>query len=101
MKGGSHTTGIIYDIKEPIADKPLNPVGEWNHSKIWVNGGKIEHWLNGQLVSAADTTTDEWKERIAKSKFKSKVGFAPGKGRIMLTDHQDETWFRNIQITPQ
>lgn len=101
LKGGSHTTGSIYDIKEPNAEKVLKPIGEWNHSKIWVNGGKIEHWLNGQLVSAADTTSDEWKERIAKSKFKSKAGFAPGKGRIMLTDHQDETWFRNILITPQ
>jgi hypothetical protein len=101
LKGGSHTTGSIYDIKEPAADKPLKPIGEWNTSKIIVKDGKIEHWLNGKKVSDADTKSEDWKERIAKSKFKSKVGFAPGKGRIMLTDHQDETWFRNIQITPQ
>ena len=100
MKGGSHTTASIYDIKEPAADKPVKPIGEWNVSKIVVKNGKLEHWLNGKLVCDADTATPEWTDRIAKSKFKNKPGFAPGKGRIMLTDHQDETWFRNIKVTP-
>ncbi len=98
LKGGSHTTASIYDIKEPVAGKLLKPVGEWNSSRVVVKDGKIEHWLNGALASEADTTTDDWKQRIAASKFKSKVGFAPGKGHIMLTDHGDEAWFRNIRI---
>ena len=98
LKGGSHTTASIYDIKEPVAGKLLKPVGEWNSSRVVVKDGKIEHWLNGALASEADTTTDEWKQCIAASKFKSKVGFAPGKGHIMLTDHGDKAWFRNIRI---
>ena len=99
LKGGSHTTASIYDIKEPIPGKLVKPAGEWNSSKIIVQDGKIQHWLNGALASEADTTTPEWKEIIAKSKFKNKEGFAPGKGKIMLTEHGDETWFRNIRIT--
>lgn len=99
LKGGSHTTGSIYDIKAPEADKPLNPPGQWNSSRVVVQDGKIEHWLNGKLVCAADTTTDAWKTMIAGSKFKSKEGFAPGKGRIMLTDHHDKVWMRGIKIT--
>jgi hypothetical protein len=99
LRGGSHTTASIYDIKEPVADKALQPAGEWNTSRIVVRGGKIQHWLNGALACEADTTSPEWKERIAASKFKNKEGFAPGKGRIMLTDHQDETWFRNLRLT--
>jgi hypothetical protein len=99
LRGGSHSTASIYDIKEPVADKALKPVGEWNHSKIIVKAGKIEHWLNGKLACEADTATSEWKERIAKSKFKNKEGFAPGKGRIMLTEHGDETWFKNLTLT--
>lgn len=98
IRGGAHTTASIYDIKEVAEDKPFKPVPEWNASKVVVRNGKIEHWLNGKLVCAADTNSDDWKERIAKSKFKNKPGFAPGKGRIMLTDHKDETWYRNIRI---
>lgn len=98
IRGGSHTTASIYDIKEVAADKPFKPVSEWNASKVVAKDGKIEHWLNGKLVAQADTTSEEWKALIAKSKFKNKPGFAPGKGRIMLTDHKDETWYRNIRI---
>lgn len=97
-EGGKRTTASIYDIKAPAADKPAKPAGEWNTSKVVVKAGKIEHWLNGKLVTTADTTSPEWKERIALSKFKAKEGFAPGQGKIMLTDHQDETWYRNIRV---
>ena len=97
-RGDSHSTACIYDIKAAAKDKPLKPIGEWNTSKIVVNNGKIQHWLNGALVSEADTTSDDWKQRIAASKFKSKENFAPGHGKIMLTEHGDETWFRNIRI---
>jgi hypothetical protein len=98
IKGGSHATAAFYDIKAPIEDKGLKPIGEWNSSKVVVQDGKLEHWLNGKLVAEADALSDDWKQRIAASKFKNKEGFAPGKGRIMLTDHNDETWFRNIRI---
>lgn len=98
LRGGSHTTACIYDIKEAAADKPVKPAGEWNISKVVVKDGKIEHWLNGKMVVGADTTSQEWKDAIAKSKFKNKEGFAPGKGHIMLTDHTDETWYKSIRI---
>lgn len=98
LRGGSHITASIYDIKAPVAEKDLKPVGEWNSSRVVAKDGKIQHWLNGKMVCEADTTTQEWKDMIAKSKFKSKVGFAPGKGRIMLTDHGDKVWFRNIRV---
>jgi hypothetical protein len=99
LKGGSHTTASIYDIKEPAKDKAAKPAGEWNQSKIVVQNGKIEHWLNGKLAVAADTKSPEWPPLIAGSKFKNKEGFAPGKGRLMLTEHGDETWYRNIRLT--
>lgn len=98
LKGGSHTTASIYDIKEPAKDKPLKSAGEWNTSRVVVKDGKIQHFLNGALVCEADTATDEWKERIAASKFKKKEGFAPGKGHIMITDHGDEVWIKNVRI---
>lgn len=98
LKGGSHNTGSIYDIFDAAKDKKLLPVGEWNQSRVVVKNGQIEHWLNGQLVCAADTTRDEWKAQIARSKFKDKAGFAPGHGKIMLTAHNDPAWFRVLRI---
>ena len=98
LKGGSHNTGSIYDIFDSSKDKKLSPIGEWNRSRVVVKDGKIEHWLNGTLASSADTKTPEWKEHIAKSKFKSKEGFAPGNGKIMLTAHGDPAWFKNLKI---
>jgi hypothetical protein len=99
LRGGSHTTASIYDIKEPVPGKLVKPAGEWNTSKVVVQDGKIQHWLNGALATEADTTVPGWKAMIAKSKFKNKVDFAPGQGRIMLTEHGDETWFRHLRIT--
>ncbi|MGB8170289.1 MAG: DUF1080 domain-containing protein [Chthoniobacteraceae bacterium] len=101
LRGGSHNTASIYDLKDSAKDKAVKPAGEWNTSKIVVKGGKIEHWLNGKLAAEADTTSSDWQERIAASKFKNKEGFAPGHGRLMLTEHGDETWFRNLRLTVQ
>lgn len=97
-KGDNHNTASIYDIKGAAKDKAVKPAGEWNTSKIIVNNGKIEHWLNGKLAVSAEVASPEWAEGIAKSKFKAVEGFAPGKGKIMLTEHGDETWFRNIRL---
>ena len=42
---------------------------------------------------------DAWKAAHAKSKFKDLASFAQNpKGRLMLQDHGDEVWFRNLTI---
>jgi hypothetical protein len=96
--GAKRLTASFYDIQAPAVQTPLNPPGEWNASRVVARDGKLQHWLNGVLVGEADTSSADWQAKIAESKFKSKEGFAPGKGRIMLTDHKDKTWFRNIRI---
>lgn len=97
--GSKRLTASFYDIQAPTAKTNVKPSGEWNHSRIVAKDGKLQHWLNGELVGEGDTRSDEWKANLAGSKFKSKEGFAPGKGRIMLTDHSDKTTYRNIRIT--
>lgn len=98
IKGGSRNTGSIYDLVDSAKDKVLKPIGEWNSSRILVQNGVIEHYLNGKVVSTVDTKSDEWKARLAKSKFKNHKDFAPGHGKIMLTEHGDPAWFRNLRI---
>lgn len=96
--GSNHATASIYDIKAAAADKPLKPAGEWNQSRIIIKEGKIQHFLNGVVVVEADSASDEWKRLLSTSKFRNKAGFAPGKGKIMLTDHADPVWYKNIRI---
>ena len=96
--GTKRITASFYDIQAPTAKTNVRPSGEWNQSRVVVKNGKIQHWLNGELVNEADTTSEDWKQKIAASKFKAKEGFAPGKGKIMLTDHSDRTSYRNIRI---
>ena len=99
--GPQRQTASLYDILPPAADKTLKPVGGWNTSKVVVKGNTFEHWLNGTKVLAVDLTSGTFKTARAKSKFKAVAGFAENaKGRIMLQDHNDEAWFRNITLKP-
>lgn len=96
--GAKRRTASFYDIQPPSAETKVKPSGEWNRSRVVAKDGKLQHWLNGELVGEADTRSEAWRVNIAQSKFKTKEGFAPGRGRIMLTDHSDRTWFRNIRV---
>ena len=46
----SHRAGALYDLVAPNASKRLQPVGEWNTSRIVLVGNHGEHWLNGKRV---------------------------------------------------
>ena len=69
------------------------------HGRVLVRGNHIEHWLNGVKVAEIDYGSDAWKEAFAASKFKTNPKFAAEpKGHIVLQDHGDEVWFRNMKI---
>ncbi|HUF64285.1 MAG TPA: DUF1080 domain-containing protein [Verrucomicrobiales bacterium] len=93
------SAGSMYALFPPSEAKKLLPAGEWNVSKIVVRGTALEHWLNGELIVKADTESEAWKEAIAASKFRAVKGFGENRrGRIMLQDHGDEVWFRQLRI---
>lgn len=94
----THRAGDLYDL---IAASSLvaRPALAWNHSRIVVRGTKIEHWLNGHLIVAEDTATAEWDELVADSKYAILESFArPVAGHIVLQDHGDRAWYKNIRI---
>lgn len=93
-----HRAGDLYDL---IAARPVtvNPVGEWNRSRLVVNQGRIQHWLNGFKVVETNMNDADWDAMIAASKFQDWPAFGKNTGgHVVLQDHDDPVWFRNIKI---
>jgi hypothetical protein len=91
-------TGANYAMDPAPAAAP-NPVGEWNHTRIVVNKGHVEHWLNGKKIVEYQLGTEEWKRKKAEGKWKDAPGYGQArKGYIALQDHGSEAWFKNIKI---
>jgi acyl-CoA thioesterase-1 len=92
-------TASFYEVLAPAADKPLKPAGEWNLSRVVVRGERVEHWLNGRNVLEYTFGSEAVKAGVADSKFKKYPDFGSKcPGHIMLTDHQDEAWYRRISL---
>jgi hypothetical protein len=62
-------------------------IGEYNQSRIVVQGRRVEHWLNGVKVVEFDAGT-----LTPALQFEA--------GPISLQNHSSQTWFRNIKIRP-
>ena len=96
---GNRTQGGLYDLIAPDPAKHDKPVGEWNQARIVAKNGHVEHWLNGKKVVAYDRFSDEFKKKIAESKFAKIQGFAQvAQSPILLQDHGDEVAYRMIKI---
>jgi len=92
-------TASFYEVLAPAADKPLKPAGEWNLSRVVVRGERVEHWLNGRNVLEYTFGSEAVRAGVANSKFKKFPDFGSKiVGHIMLTDHQDEVWYRRISL---
>jgi hypothetical protein len=99
IKAGTHRAAALYDLIAANDKKTLNPVGEWNTSRIVFRGKHGEHWLNGEKVLEFDLGTPSMDSLLAKSKYHVYPGFADKRaGHIILQDHNDEAWYRNIKI---
>jgi hypothetical protein len=98
--GPHRQTAAFYDVM-PAADRPIKPAGEWNDSRIIVKGNHVEHWLNGKKVLAYELGSPETLAAVQKSKFKDVARFGKRQnGHILLQDHGDSIWFRNVKLLP-
>ncbi|MFN0216534.1 MAG: family 16 glycoside hydrolase [Saprospiraceae bacterium] len=99
-----HRAGDLYDLVE-CKYVTVKPAGEWNHVFIRFKNGKAEHWLNHRKVVElkmfeGGKPTKKWLDLIAGSKFPQEsadFGLSQ-KGKIVLQDHDDPVWFKNIKI---
>lgn len=91
-------SGSLYDLL-PSSDVTLKPHGEFNTSRIRIEGDHVTHWLNGREVLSYTFGSDKLKLAYENSKFADIAGFIDKrKGHIVLQDHITEAWFRNIRI---
>ncbi len=97
-KSALTAAGALYAMYAP-AKPAAKPVGEWNTTRLKVQGARVQHWLNGELVVDAQIGSAEWEQRKAASKFAKfpEYGRAAA-GVILLQDHGDPVWFRSIRI---
>jgi hypothetical protein len=96
--GPKRQTSAFYDVLA-ASNRPLKPAGEFNASRIVVRGKTVEHWLNGTKVLQYQLETPELQSAIDQSKFKGIERFGKlQKGHILLQDHGDRVWYRNVKI---
>jgi len=97
----SHRAAALYDLIAPNQRKHLRPVGEWNRSRIVFRKNHGEHWLNGEKVVEFELGTAHMDSLLAASKYKTIPGFGQKRrGHIVLQDHGDEVYFRDIKVRP-
>ena len=103
---GNRTLGSVYDLmpsaKRVFGRVPTAPsaVDAWHHVRIVATADKkVQHWLNGFKVLEYVRGDDQFKARIATSKFKGVEGFGLAEqGRFLLQDHGDTVDFRSIKV---
>jgi hypothetical protein len=93
-----HRAGDLYDLIS-CNKETVKPAGEWNHAEVIYNNNNLQLILNGETVVSTVVGDENWNKLVAGSKFKTMKGFGTfRKGRIVLQDHGDKVWYRDIKI---
>jgi hypothetical protein len=98
-KKENHLAGLLYDLSGTAALSKPKPVGEWNQVRIIQNKGHLTFYFNGIITLDTQYGSDEWKNMVGNSKFKTWPNFMTSpKGKIAFQDHGHEVAFRNVKI---
>lgn len=97
-----HQSAGLYDILDqssPILHRKYSPLDQFAVGRVIVQNHRLRHWMNGNLIIDEMDCSPKFDEAIANSKFKNEAGFGRNTiGKLMLTDHGSEVWYRNVFI---
>jgi hypothetical protein len=94
----SHRAGALYDLVVPPPGL-ARPVGQYNRARVVVRGGRTRLFLNGRQTADFDFASDSGRARVQASKFGVMPRFAANaSGHLVLQDHGDRVWFRNVRV---
>ncbi len=97
LKPSQFTAGL-YEMVAP-QNVHLKPLDQFNSGRIVLNGNHGEHWLNGVKVLEYEFGTAKFDSLFQLSKYHKYPDFEKKrKGHIVITNHTDDSWYRNIKI---
>jgi hypothetical protein len=100
LDGQNQITGWLYEIYPGTKDA-AKPAGEWNTMRILVSPKKCETYVNGVKYYEYVLGSEDFKSRVAKSKFAGLPNFAKARtGSIALQGDHGVVSFRNMKIRP-
>lgn len=95
---GNRKLGSLYDLIPAPDNKPFNKT-EFNTAVVIVKGNHVEHWLNGVKLLEYERNNQMWQALVNYSKYRDWSNFGNvAEGNILLQDHGDEVWFKNVKI---
>lgn len=99
---GNRTMASVYDLipSEKLDKRFQRKIGDWNQARVIVfPDNTVQHWLNGFKVVEYQRKSNIFNALVARSKYAKYDGFgAADKGHILIQDHGDNVFFKNIKI---
>ena len=97
---GNHKLASLYELI-PAGRIYARAPGQWNTARIVSRGKDVQHWLNDHKVLEYTRGSREYRDLVAKSKYRIYKNFGEAEsGHILLQEHGSNVSFKNIKIKP-